>query len=138
MDSTCSGRAGLSPALISPRWNNNDGGADLDSSRCPMGHGRFVHLMAMPPGTTIVGIDEHTALILDLASEDCRVMGRGGASLLRGGSERRFEHGHSFPQGELGPFVARSHMEGWRARPRAPRGEARSTCAVTPRHRPTC
>jgi hypothetical protein len=98
------GPYGLSLVLIS-HWNNNDGGADLDSSRCWMGRARFEQLMAMlPPGTTIVGIDEHTALVLDLASGDCRVMGRGGVSVLRGGEERRFEHGHSFPLSELGPF----------------------------------
>jgi hypothetical protein len=98
------GPYGLSLALIS-HWNNNDGGADLDTSRCWMGHGRFKKLMVMlPPGTTIVGIDEHTALVMDLASGDCRVMGRGRVSVLRGGEEQRFEHGHSFGLSELGPF----------------------------------
>jgi hypothetical protein len=95
---------GLSLAIIS-HWNNNDGGAGLDTSRCWMGQGRFRQLMAMlPPDTTVVGIEEHTALVLDLGSGDCRVMGRGGASVLRGGEERRFEHGHSFRLSELGPF----------------------------------
>jgi hypothetical protein len=95
---------GLSLALIS-HWNNNDGGADLDTSRCWMGQGRFRQLMAMlPPGTTVVGIDEHTALVMDLASGDCRVMGRGWVSVLHGGEEQRFEHGHGFGLSELGPF----------------------------------
>ena len=95
---------GLSPALI-PHWDNSDGGADLDTSRCWMGRERFEQLMAMlPPGVTIAGIDEHTALVLDLAAGSCQVMGRGGVSVLRGGEERRFEHGHSFPLSELGPF----------------------------------
>ena len=58
----------------------------------------------LPPGVTIAGIDEHTALVLDLAAGICQVMGRGGAGVLRGGEERRFEHGHSFPLSELGPF----------------------------------
>jgi hypothetical protein len=70
-----------------------------------MGRGRFEQLIAMlSPGTTIVGIDEHTALVMDLASGDCRVMGRGRVSVLRGGEEQRFEHGHSFGPSELGPF----------------------------------
>jgi hypothetical protein len=98
------GPYGLSLALIS-HWNNNDGGADLDTSRCWMGHGRFEQLMAMlPPGVTIAGIDEHTALVLDLAAGTGHVIGRGGVSLLGGGEERRFEHGHGFPLIELGPF----------------------------------
>ena len=98
------GPYGLSLALIS-HWNNSDGGAELDTSRCWMGRGRFEQLAAMlPPGVTIAGIDEHTALILDLVAGKCQVMGRGGVSVLRGGDERRFEHGQSLPLGELGPF----------------------------------
>jgi hypothetical protein len=95
---------GLSPAFI-PHWNNSDGGADVDTSRCWMGRGRFEQLTAMlPPGVTVVGIDEHTALVVDLSATSCQVMGRGGVSVLRGGEERRFEHGHSLPLTELGPF----------------------------------
>ncbi len=97
------GPYGLSPAFI-PHWDNSDGGADLDTSRCWMGRGRFEQLAAMlPPGVIVAGIDEHTALILDLAAGNCRVMGRGGVSVLRGGDERRFEHGQNFPLSELGP-----------------------------------
>ena len=33
----------------------------------------------MPTGVNVVGIDEHTALILDLGAGICRVMGKGGA-----------------------------------------------------------
>jgi len=95
---------GLSLAFV-PHWNNSDGGADLDTSRCWMGRCRFGQLAAMlPHGVTIVGIDEHTSLILDLAAGNGRVMGRGGVSVLQGGEERRFEHGHSLPLSELGPF----------------------------------
>ena len=95
---------GLSLTLI-PHWNNSDGGAGLDTSRCWMGRSRFEELMAMlPPGATIVGIDEHTALVLDLAAGNCQVMGRGGVNVLHDRDERRFEHGHSFPLSELGPF----------------------------------
>ena len=95
---------GLSPAFI-PHWNNTDGGADLDTCRCWMGRSRFQQLTAMlPPGVTIVGIDEHTALILDLSAGSCQVMGRGGVSVLRGREEQRFEHGHSLSLTELGPF----------------------------------
>lgn len=94
---------GLSLVFI-PHWNNTDGGAGLDTSRCWMGRSRFEHLAAMlPPGVTIAGIDEHTALVLDLAAGNCQVMGKGGVSVLSGGGERRFERGHSFPLSELGP-----------------------------------
>jgi hypothetical protein len=95
---------GLSLAFI-PHWNNGDGGGDLDTSRCWMGGDRFKRLATMlPPGTTIVGIDEHTALVLDLGNGGCRVMGKSVVSVQCGEEERRFEHGHSFPLSELGPF----------------------------------
>ncbi len=95
---------GLSLALI-PHWDNTEGGTDLDTSRCWMGRDRFKELVAMlPPDTTVVGIDEHTALILDLAAGNCQVMGKGGVTVLCSGEGQRFEHGHSFSLNELGPF----------------------------------
>ena len=98
------GPYGLSLVFVS-HWNNREGGADLDTSRCFMGKARFAQLLALLPAeVTVVGIDEHTALVVDLEAETCRVMGRGGVTLLRGGGEERFARGQTFPIGELGPF----------------------------------
>ena len=49
-------------------------------------------------------IDENTALILDLASESCQVLGRGGVTVLRDGKQERFERRQRFPIRVLGPF----------------------------------
>jgi hypothetical protein len=100
------GPYGLSLVLV-PHWNNNDGGADLDTSRCFMGLPRFARLLDLLPDTvTVVGIDEHTALALDLNAQTCQVMGRGGVTLLRHGEERRIdsENHQLFPITELGSF----------------------------------
>jgi cyanophycinase-like exopeptidase len=98
------GPYGLSLVFVS-HWNNREGGAELDTSRCFMGQARFAQLMALlPADMTVVGIDEHTALVMDLEAEICRVMGRDGVTLLRGGEERRFTRGQTFPLSELGPF----------------------------------
>jgi len=98
------GPYGLSLALV-PHWNNQEGGADLDTSRCFMGQSRFDLLREMlSPEVTIVGLDEHTALALDLTAESCQVLGRDGVTVLRGGQERRFASGESFAVHELGPF----------------------------------
>ncbi len=71
-----------------PHWNNNEGGSELDTSRCFMGKLRFERLMALLPAQmTIVGIDEHTALIMDPADESCHVFGKGGVTLLHTGPE---------------------------------------------------
>ena len=88
-----------------PHWNNVEGGAELDTSRCYMGQARFSQLMEMlPPRQTVVGIDEHTALIFDLANEQCLVMGKGCVTLLSGGNTKEFAAGQTFSVMELGPF----------------------------------
>jgi cyanophycinase-like exopeptidase len=76
--------------VIIPHWNNNDGGAELDTSRCFMGAPRFAALMEMlPEETTVVGVDEKTALLIDPASCICRVIGQGGVTLLHSGPAHR-------------------------------------------------
>ncbi len=95
---------GLSLVLV-PHWNNQDGGADLDTSRCYMGRVRFEPLLEMlPTDTTVVGIDERTALALDLEAEACRVLGPGSVTVLRDGKEQCFRSQASFSLGELGRF----------------------------------
>ncbi len=69
-----------------PHWNNNEGGSDLDTSRCFMGQHRFERLMELLPGQmTVVGIDEHTALIMDPAQGCCHIVGRGGVTIIHTG-----------------------------------------------------
>lgn len=101
------------PLVFVPHWNNSEGGAELDTSRCYMGRERFRQLLALlPEGMTVVGIDEHTALVVDFAAESCRVMGRGGVTLLRQGVEVHFGTGQSFPMQSLGPFRLPASSEG--------------------------
>ncbi len=93
------------PLVFISHWDNTEGGADLDTSRCFMGQERFEQLLALlPPQAIVVGVDEHTALVVDLAARTCRVMGRGGVTLLKEGEEQRFTRGQTFSITELGPF----------------------------------
>ena len=93
------------PLVILPHWNNNDGGDELDTSRCFMGQARFDRLFAMlPAGVTVLGLDEHSSLAIDFAASRCRVMGRGGVTVLRNGAAQVFAHGRTFPLAELGPY----------------------------------
>ena len=79
------GQYGL-PLVFIPHWNNNDGGEELDTSRCFMGKSRFASLMEMLPGDlTVVGIDEKTALIVHPQSDTCQVVGLGGVTLIHTG-----------------------------------------------------
>lgn len=86
-----------------PHWNNRDGGSELDTSRCYMGRERFDELLGLLPASPlVVGIDELTALVVDLSGEACYVLGQGGVTLLSDGDERRFETGTVLPLAELG------------------------------------
>jgi hypothetical protein len=88
-----------------PHWNNNEGGEKHDTSRCYMGQPRFAELMdQLPQETTVVGIDEHTALIIDPERGACRVLGAGGVTILRDGGERRYVNGETVDCDDLGPF----------------------------------
>ena len=95
---------GLSLVFV-PHWNNNDGGDELDTSRCYMGKTRFRLLLEMLPGdVTVIGIDEQTGLLVDLVNEVCQVVGTGGITLTIRGKDRRFETGMAFAITELGDF----------------------------------
>ncbi|HEU5198219.1 MAG TPA: hypothetical protein VFU32_01205 [Ktedonobacterales bacterium] len=68
---------------IVPHWNNQEGGADLDTSHCFMGTERFERLRTLLPSQeTILGIDEHTACVLDLTAGQGVVIGKGSLTLL--------------------------------------------------------
>jgi hypothetical protein len=96
------GPNGPSIAFV-PHWNNNDGGDDLDTSRCFMGKARFAELRALlPPATSVIGIDERTALILDFSKGEARVMGAGGVTLQSALEERFFGRRETVRLLELG------------------------------------
>ncbi len=78
------------PLVFIPHWNNNDGGEELDTSRCFMGKSRFTRLMEMlPADLTVVGIDEKTALVIYPQDGRCEVVGLGGVTLIHTGQEHQ-------------------------------------------------
>lgn len=95
---------GLKLAII-PHWNNQDGGAELDTSRCFIGRERFELLAAqLPEQYTILGLDELTALTFDFETAGCQVAGLGSVHLLRAGQEQVFAAGANFPLHLLGDY----------------------------------
>jgi len=95
---------GLHLAIV-PHWNNSEGGATLDTSHCWMGLPRFAQLLGkLPDGVRVVGIDEHTGLIMDLQSQMCEVIGPGGVTMLCDGTGCTFESRSTFSIAELGDF----------------------------------
>jgi len=100
------GPLGMRLAII-PHWNNNEGGAELDTHFCYVGKERFEQLCAkLPSGVVILGIDEHTACILDFARALVSVDGKGGVHVVRDGRMVEFGSGATFPMSLLGadPF----------------------------------
>jgi hypothetical protein len=98
------GDYGLKLAII-PHWDNSDGGEKLDTSCCYMGRDRMQQLAAMlPEDVTLVGIDEHTALVLDFAAGAASVHGKSSVTLHRDRSEKVFESGTELALSELGDF----------------------------------
>ena len=95
---------GLSMVFI-PHWNNQDGGIDLDTSRCYMGESRFEQLLALlPEGQSVIGIDEHTGLIIDFKDSCMHVIGSGNVTICCGDSLRVFPTGCVIELSELGDF----------------------------------
>jgi hypothetical protein len=90
------GRLGF-PLVVVPHWNNAEGGT-FDTRFCFMGEPRFRQLEALLPGDVgILGLDEHTACILDFQRDEAAVRGIGKVTLRRHGSEIFFEKGDRFP-----------------------------------------
>ncbi len=93
---------GLSLSCV-PHWNNTDGGAEVDTSRCFIGIERFKQWQALlPPGHHTLGLDEHTGVILDFASGECTVSGVSSVTLLAGGHADVHPTGDVFPVSALG------------------------------------
>jgi peptidase E len=94
------GKFGFDSVVI-PHWNNAEGGTH-DTRFCYMGEPRFNALAAdLPPDVSILGLDEHTACIIDLAQEEIRIRGIGNVTLRRRGSEMSFAKGECYPLGIL-------------------------------------
>jgi peptidase E len=79
--------------VVIPHWNNAEGQTH-DTRFCFMGEERQRRLEALlPEEVGILGLDEHTACILDLEKEEAFIKGVGGVTFRRGGEERIFKKG---------------------------------------------
>jgi hypothetical protein len=110
------GAYGLSLTFI-PHWNNAEGGVELDTSHCFLGQSRYEYLLEhMPAGMTIVGIDEMTALVIDLKEKSCQVLGKDAVHMICEGNECAYQKGETFPLSALGNFRQPEPTEGIPAR----------------------
>lgn len=94
------GRLGLDAAVI-PHFDNSEGGTH-DTRFCYMGERRLRLLEdQLPVGTGILGIDEHTAAVLDFAAGTLTVSGRGAVTARYRGRSTTFAAGTRLGIGEL-------------------------------------
>lgn len=91
---------GLELAIV-PHWNNAEGGTH-DTRYCFMGEPRFRRLEeSLPDSTTVLGIDEYTACIVDLSSDECLVMGAGQVTIRHRGHEIHYPAPTAFKLDQL-------------------------------------
>lgn len=89
-----------------PHWNNAEGGVDLDTSRCFMGLERFAQWRSMiPPSSVILGLDEHSGIIMDFEKQLCDVHGVSSVSVLKQNEMKIHPAGASFSFSDLGAFT---------------------------------
>jgi hypothetical protein len=86
------GVTGLSAAVI-PHYDNAEGGTH-DTRFCYLGERRLARLeRELPAGAFVLGVDEHTACILDLAAGTASVEGLGAVTVRHRGRSRRLPAG---------------------------------------------
>jgi peptidase E len=82
--------------VVVPHWNNAEGGTH-DTRFCFMGEPRFRQLVSLlPPDVSILGLDEHTACILDFETEEAAIKGIGQMTLQRAEHQIVFKTGDRF------------------------------------------
>ncbi|MGA1554731.1 MAG: CysS/YqeB C-terminal domain-containing protein [Ilumatobacteraceae bacterium] len=87
---------GLDVAVI-PHYDNAEGGHH-DTRFCYLGERRLLTLeRELPDGAFILGIDEHTGVIMDLDADTAEVVGKGGLTVRRHGTSIRYESGRIVP-----------------------------------------
>ena len=94
------GHFGLNLVVV-PHWNNAEGG-NHDTRYCFMGKARLAHLESLlPDSTPILGLDEHTVLIIDLGSQTCTIQGIGQVTLRHKGREQVYTKTDVIPLEQL-------------------------------------
>jgi len=76
------GALGLTVAVI-PHYDNAEGGR-YDTRHCYLGERRLAVMeRELPADAAVLGVDEHTAVLIDLRTEDIEIRGRGGVTVRR-------------------------------------------------------
>ncbi len=81
------------PAVVIPHFDNTEGGHH-DTRFCYLGERRLAALEAeLPDDGFVLGVDEHTAVVLDVGAGAVSVLGNGGLTIRRRGQSTRYAAG---------------------------------------------
>ena len=98
------GVLGLSVALI-PHYDNAEGGR-YDTRHCYLGERRLAVMERdLPADAAVLGVDEHTAVLIDLRTGGIEIRGRGGVTVRRSGDSVVLPSGTRLPVAELRDLV---------------------------------
>lgn len=105
------GLLGLRLAVI-PHYNNTEGDG-YDTRYCYLGAARLAQMeRQLPDDAAILGIDEHTALLLDLAADTAAVRGRGSVTIRRHGTNALLPTGATVTIASLRGLVCGATADG--------------------------
>ncbi len=98
------GALGLDVALI-PHYDNAEGGR-YDTRHCYLGERRLAVMERDLPGdAAVLGVDEHTAMLIDLRAGEIEIRGRGGVTVRRSGDSVVLPSGTRLPVADLRDLV---------------------------------
>jgi len=103
------------PVALIPHYNNTEGGTH-DTRYCYLGERRLARMeRELPAGAAVLGVDEHTAAVIDLAAGTLAVTGRGTVTVRRAGQSTVLPTGTQLSLADLRRLI---------------RGEARAPAAT--------
>jgi cyanophycinase-like exopeptidase len=98
------GVLGLNVALI-PHYDNAEGGR-YDTRHCYLGERRLAVMERdLPADAAVLGVDEHTAVLIDLRTDGIEIRGRGGVTVRRSGDSVVLPSGSRLSVAELRDLV---------------------------------
>ena len=112
--------------VVIPHYDNAEGGTH-DTHFCYLGERRLSAMEALlPEDAWVLGLDEHTALIVDVDARSVEVIGRGGLTVRRRGASRMFPAGDRL---SLDTLLAAARGDASSTRPAAREGTAEGPTA---------
>ena len=98
------GALGLEVAVI-PHYDNAEGG-HYDTRHCYLGARRLTVMeRELPADAAVLGVDEHTAVLIDLRTEAAEVRGRGGVTVRRAGNSTILPSGTTLSLADLRALI---------------------------------